>query len=335
VQPDTAPGSPRIRWIAAGLSAATVAALIYFVDWRVVGKSLHDLDWRWALVGLLATAMTLWCRSRRFMLILSDGRPNESASNAYLSLAAAHQAIFALLPSGTGDVVFPFLARAFVGQTVSAATVGLAVVRFQDLVTLVGIGSTAALWIWVGGATGGAITLVIGCIVLLTLFRTGAVVAFAARAACRAIDLTPLAGLLNFINRRTGDVAAWFQAHHERWNRLSTAGFGIASWISATIAVGSAMAAAGLHATPEKAAFVLFVLNVAGAMSVLTFAGLGFVEVGLAGALMLFGMDGRQAMAAAVVVRLLLLSFNLLVPAVLMALAVPGWLASVLTRPKF
>jgi uncharacterized membrane protein YbhN (UPF0104 family) len=169
---------------------------------------------------------------------------------------------------------------------------------------------------------------------MFALFRTSAVIAGAARFVRRLIKLAPLENLQFRIDRGAVEVGAWYQAHLQRWNSFGTAGWGIASWLSATFAVGSAMAAAGLQVTPEKAAFVLFVLNVAGAMSVLTFAGLGFVEFGLAGTLMIFGINWQQAMATAVAVRMLLLCFNLLVPALLIAIAVPGKVTSVLTRPR-
>lgn len=320
--------------VAAALSAAVVGLLAYLVDWPSVLERLTSLELRWVAAGFAATAVTIWCRSRRLELVLSEDSGHRSSNGSHLGLAAAHQAVFAVLPSGTGDAAFPFLARTFLGQSIYAGTIGLAVLRFHDIVALAAIGSVAALRHWIGGAPGAVSTLVIGCIALFVLLRTGVITGLFARAFHRMAALTVQGKPWLLPKHRLAEMSDWVSRQQDQWSSLGTAGWTLASWLSATVAVGSALVAAGLDVTASTAALILVVLNIAGAMAVITFAGLGFVEIGLAGSLAMLGLYGHQAMSAAVAIRLLLLCYNLLVPALLLAIIVPRRLSGASPRRR-
>jgi len=67
-----------------------------------------------------------------------------------------------------------------------------------------------------------------------------------------------------------------------------------------------------LSGTPPSTA-----LNVSGALAVFTFAGIGFSDIGFAGALLVLGLDGGEAIPLALAARMLLLALGAGLPLVL------------------
>jgi hypothetical protein len=261
--------------IAALLSAALIPLAGWHVDWvaamaRLAEASLVDL----AMSGACALAALL-ARSQRLRVRFGDEGRSPGLPD-YVAVAGFHQALFTLLPSGTGDFALPVLARTWLGSSGKKSLWIIVTVRLEDLIVLASIGAVSAglLWLPAPGS-----------------YVVGSLAVLAAIGALRAVP-----------GPRSGT-----------WT--------IVSWLAAVAALSSVLAALGLSFTLPQVGLMLCGLNVAGALALVTFAGLGFVDAGLFAMLRLYGVPVEFAAQITIAARAILLTLNVVLPALVATLA--------------
>ncbi|MEO0751512.1 MAG: lysylphosphatidylglycerol synthase domain-containing protein [Pseudomonadota bacterium] len=199
----------------------------------------------------------------------------------WLALAARHQFVFTLAPSGSGDLAFPVLANRMVGVTLGQGTALIAGSRLRDICAILGLGFIGL------SATGAAPILMVEAAVLcgFALYFSDVTGAFIAQLLRRDVSDAPPPG------------------------RALAALLTCLIWLSASGAIAAAFAAAGHPLTHYETFVMLAGLNIAGALAV-SIGGLGIAEAGAAGVLAFLGMPLAEAAAIALVARPILLLTN-------------------------
>lgn len=274
------------QWLLAILvSAGLLAVLLRFTDFAF--PDMSRLAPRWLVLVLAAHMLAVCCRGALFRALAREkGREGVAG---WIRLAARHQAIFSILPSGVGDFSFPFLAKRFVALETEKALRVMILFRQRDLVALTVIA--------VAGAT----------IVADQTFLAG--IALFAGAICLwfADDIVSFAATIlgKFIRR--GKVAGWLKlfAMTEKltlYERATSWVLTVVIWAASTSAVLAAFFAVGQHMTIGAAFLFLALINAAGVVAI-SVAGLGVSELGATSALVLTGRSIQEAAATALVVR--------------------------------
>lgn len=295
--------------IAMAISGFCLAMLVRMSD----GASLAAA---WARLSPVAFGLATACflgnlaaRGFRLRLLAPSDHPTVGALG-WLRLSAAHQAVFTLLPSGTGDAGFPMLARRMAGLDLPTAVRAILHYRLQDLWVLAMLAGAGLALIALGERAGVGVTIAIGA-------TAAAGLALSSDLSRRSALL--LARLLRPMVGRGG--SAWRRSLGQSLTRVidelgerpaDGRGFRGAlgatlSWTLAALALWILFAMVGVRLDPAQALVIAAGLNIAGALASFTVAGLGVSEGGLAAILMLLGFDGAQAIATALVVRPLLL----------------------------
>ncbi len=102
------------------------------VDRGVLTQQVMQLQLRWGLAAALLFSLNLGIRGWRLQWL--DGSHRSSGSLAqWIRIAALHQLLFTILPSGVGDVGFPMIARRVAGIPTPAATRLIGIYRLQDI----------------------------------------------------------------------------------------------------------------------------------------------------------------------------------------------------------
>lgn len=208
----------------------------------------------------------------------------------WLSLAARHQFVFTLAPSGAGDLAFPLLAGRHVGLDTLPAARLIADMRLRDIMAIIGlgglglVGSGHAPWpVLLGSALAGA-----------ALYWSD-------------LAMSKLAALLHWLRPNRPNLSpAPIRIAPSALQRLSVAGLVLVIWLMASGGVASGFAAAGHPLSLFDAWIMLAGLNVAGALA-MSVAGLGVAEAGATGVLVFLGMPLAEAAAVAIIARPLLL----------------------------
>lgn len=285
------------------------------VQWQDVQFRLYTIDWWWASLAATCTLATLLARSMRLRVLLGAHAARHDTAD-FVGVASFHQAIFTTLPSGLGDLALPFLARTCLAVSPLRAGVVLAFLRVQDLVVLVGVAAGSAILLARHGLLATALASLVLLAALVMLSEAAAVMGFAARVLGGKVrgrfpDLDAdasrgpsfAATLVSLVPGSAGGRASAF------WTALS--------WLTAIGGMWAVLNAFGLGMSPLQAGAILCGLNLAGAMAVVTFAGIGFADAGLFAMLRLFGVPPEAAIQGALAVRVVLLSLNVALPAVI------------------
>ncbi|MTI05382.1 flippase-like domain-containing protein [Roseibium denhamense] len=285
--------------VAAGVSGCFFAGVLWVAQFQ--GFDFSHLD------PLLITALfTIYvvltvCRG----LLLRALAPIEKhlSVGTWFKLAARHQILFTLVPSGAGDIGFPHLLKKMAGLPIATGVRIIAQVRMRDAAVLGSLGLLGLISQGFNpflGSLGLAITAV-------ALWFIDDIAAFGLKTAA---SLSP-----------NGKVAAFLQtalsqkAPH-RAHRLLCTLLSIVIWTVAASGVGLAFYSAGHPLSVSECMLVLALLNVIGAVAV-SIGGLGVAEAGVAGALIAMGTQPQEAAAVAIVVRPLMLFTLLCASAVL------------------
>lgn len=286
-------------FIASGFAtAAVLAALILWVDWAAVRGVLRAVD-PILLTGAVASSLVLFMsRALRLRELLPPVNPARQSALRYLRTTLLHQAVFVLAPSGSGDVVFPPIARLQLGLPWRDAAAALFVARSLDLVALVAAVLVAASVFWIGNLAGWLVGCAVAALLLPAFRLAGRGGQWLAR---------------KFLERRKGVRVAARSAAPSMTAMAAT----VASWCAACAMMGLVLAALGRPPGIAGSALLLVALNVSGALAVFTFAGIGFSDMGFAGALLMLGLDGGEAITLALAARMLLLALGAGLPLVL------------------
>lgn len=292
------------RWLLAILVSITLlAALLIASNFTFPDPSNFKPKW---LGVMLAAHILMVCFRGLLFLTLSTAELTSEPSH-WIRLAARHQTVFSVLPSGTGDLTFPMMAKRFVPLGPSEALRMIILFRQRDLIVLAAI-ALAGLSLLEGHIILAGITFFGGGIALWfsdDVFRLGA------------------KGLESFIPEgRLSDWISGFAVNHKAplCRRAAAWLFSLLIWIASIVAVLSSFAAAGQSISIGAALLFLAFVNLAGVIAI-SVAGLGVSETGAATALMLIGRSIEHATATALVVRPALL-FSVLVSSLLLDLAI-------------
>ena len=279
-------------FIASGFATtAVLAALILWVDWAAVRGVLRAVD-PILLTGAVASALVLFAlRALRLRELLPPVDPERQSALRYLRTTLLHQAVFVLAPSGSGDVVFPPIARLQLGLPWRDAAAALFVARSLDLVALIAAVLVAASAFWIGNLAGWLVGGAVAGLLLPAFRLSGQGGQWVAR---------------KLLERRKGARVAARRAAPSMMAMAAT----IASWCAACAMMGFVLAALARPPGIAGAALLLVALNLSGALAVFTFAGIGFSDMGFAGALLVLGLDGGEAITLALAARMLLLALG-------------------------
>ncbi|MEL7280252.1 MAG: lysylphosphatidylglycerol synthase domain-containing protein [Pseudomonadota bacterium] len=263
--------------LAIGVSVGLLALVAYVAD-------IGAIDLSHIRPGFLPLALAAYGGAlilRAALLRHLANATNDSRFTSWLSLAARHQFLFTLAPSGSGDLTFPVLANRIVGVTLGQGTALIAGTRLRDGCAILGLGSAGLAGVGLAAPLMWFIAISCG-LALLFSDLTG-------RAVARLLRRTPSA------------------APSARW---PAACLTLMIWLSASCAIAAGFAAAGHPLTIHETFIMLAGLNIVGALAI-SIGGLGIAEAGAAGVLVFLGLPLAEAAAIALMARPILLLCNL------------------------
>lgn len=321
-----------MRWaLATAAAAAALLILGRFADLNALADAWKRFD---PILFALAAALFLANIAARGWRLrtLSAADPDESPAR-WLRLAALHQAVFTLLPSGTGDLGYPMLAARITGTDPARALRALFIYRLQDLMALIAVGSCGLLLLGAPLANG-------PLIVALAALAAGAGLLAAPDLA--RFGLILLGQLLGATRFGHGAIDRW-RASALAHVRLLTDGIPVGvrvrsavatlmSWCAATASLWTLFYMTRMPLGVGEIMLIMAGINLVGALATFTVAGLGVSEGGLAVLLVLLGHPAGEAAAIALTVRPLALVNSLAVCGIAEAIVRFGPFRSVANR---
>lgn len=296
----------------------TIAALIVSGAMLLMLIKLADLDWRdfskinVADFALVVVFHVLALVSRGWLMSQLSQESGEGSGRilAWVHLAARHQFIFTVLPTGLGDLLFPALAKRLVGRSAAEAFSVIAQVRSRDLIVLVtlalGGGLLVAGKFWAASA--------VAALALTALFCADKLFRLSLRLVRKPLPDGKLARILETV-ALPGPL--------QPLTRLRLTVASILIWAFATCSVVAAFETIGEPVSAGVAMLFLAGINFFGALAI-SIGGLGVSETGGAAALMLADRSLKNASALSLLTRPLLLvsmlSASLLIDLILSSL---------------
>lgn len=234
--------------------------------------------------------------------------------SAWLRLAAAHQAIFTLLPSGAGDLGYPLLAGRYVGMKIGPSLRVLLIYRLQDLTALLAFAAGGLLLndrdlLEAPRAAVVALAAIGGLLVATDVARLATVVAGRVIATTGSVSSRPTFARLQ---RACSEAIEAFAAPLPLAARLASSASCLIAWSAVTASLWVLFAMVGIRLGLGEVMLVIGGLNLVGALASFTVGGLGVSEGGLAMVLVSLGYPATEAATVALVVRPLVL-INVLV----------------------
>lgn len=306
--------------LATAAAALGLLVLIRFVDAEALVAAWRGFDpLLFAVAGALYV-VSISARGWRLRM-LSTGEA-WGPLWVWLRLAAVHQALFTIMPSGTGDLGYPMLAGRLAGTPGATAVRVLFIYRFQDLMALSAFAG-CGLYLLGGDLAGGT------PVALAALAATAGLVAAPdlARLALLAFgrllaDMPP--GGDTLIERSRRAAGEWLLLLDARvsWSvRWRTAAACLAAWCAATLSLWVLFAMSGKQLEAGEIMLLIAGMNLVGALATFTVAGLGVSEGGLAVLLALLGHGAGESAAISLTVRPLALISSLAASGVVEACA--------------
>lgn len=281
------------------VTVAVIAALVIWVDWSAVGGVLRHADLIMFAAAAASSMVLLALRAIRLHELMPPRDPGHQTPLRYLRTTLQHQAVFVLAPSGSGDLAFPPIARLQLRLPWRDAAAALVVARGLDFVMLTAIALVAGAGIWKGNTaawlTGGVLA-----VLLVPAFRLAG---RGGRWLARKL----------LVRRRGARISATLGIAPTLTAMAAT----VASWCAACATIGLVVAALGRPPGVCGSALLLVAINFAGAFAVFTFAGIGFTELGIAGALLMLGYGKDEVIAVTLAARIALLALGAGLPLLL------------------
>lgn len=289
-------GAPRGRWaLAAIVSIGLLAALATQARIQDVAAALGGVEPLHAGAAFALILAGLASRAVRLRHLLSIYHAPVGMRDSLL-LAARHQASFTILPSGSGDLVFPLLAKERL--RCPAVTASRVLVAFR------GLDAAALLALLAAALTVHLLPHRPGWLAFLLLAIAAAAGVVAPRAAEVAVALHDRGvwwlKRLRRADPRAGEQEARALSVRERAVLVL---WSILAWLCAAAAFWFLFAMVGRPVGPAQAVLILGAVNLAGAAALFTLGGLGVSEIGLAGTLVVLGVPVGEAAGLALVVR--------------------------------
>lgn len=297
------------RWLLAlAFSAVALVILLRAADLGALTAAWARISW-WPFL-LVGALFFVNLAAQAWRLRILAGITGAGPYTAWLRLAAMHQLLFALLPSGAGDLGYPILASRYVGMKVGPALRVVMVYRLQDLTALLAFAAGGLLLnertlLATPVAIGVAVVAMAGLLVAIDIARFAALLAGAVLAAAGgSISRRPW---LARLHRACSEAIEAFGAPLPFAARLATSACCLFAWCAVTASVWVLFAMIDIRLGLGEAMLVIGGLNLVGALASFTVAGLGVTEGGLAIVLVALGYSTTGAATAALIVRPLVL----------------------------
>ncbi len=295
---------PRGKAWTIGLSLLLSAGLLVLVASQVDPAGLGALWSRiapgYALAALACFLGNLIVRGLRlWRLALAAG--DTAGRFAWIRLCALHQTLFTLLPSGSADVGFPLLAARTLGCDPVVAARILLVYRLQDLWMLLILLVVALLGFGDRGGIGQPTLVLAGVVALTLLLWANDLTRGLGSLLLRAVE--PRGESWGFVARPLRRLAVELDRPTHWALRLQGAVTTLICWSLAALSIWALFAMIDLRLGAAEVLLVIAGMNLVGAVSVFTVAGLGVSEGGLAAILLALGFGSGTAVAAALTVR--------------------------------
>ena len=218
----------------------------------------------------------------------------------WIRLAALHQLLFSVLPSGLADIGFPVLASRVTGCNPSVGARLLFTYRIQDLWALamfggVGLVFRVADWAVDPVVLGFGLMTAAACLIWsndLTRALGAGVLAVVEHGPGQRIAARSLRRLAEELRR----PASWRLRLHGAWATL-------AGWALAAASLWSLFMMIELRLGVAEVLLIIAGMNLVGTVAAFTVAGLGVSEVGLAAILLALGFGAPEALVVALIVR--------------------------------
>jgi len=294
---------------------AAIAVVLLFALVRISGIGIADLGNivpGYVVLGLGFSLLTLTCRAANYRLLAHQQNP--APFNTWLKLAAKHQFLFSVVPSGLGDAGFPVLAKQHVALSLQDGVRVILLARARDaliLLALAAIGASVQRHLPIS-------FLLAGVAFVLFAFLAEPLISLAFRI------LRPISGKFSHM------LAAGFPDPGWKTRVVRTVST-LASWLSAACAIAAAFASAGATLHPGDVLILMAGLNVVGLLAI-SIGGLGIAEAGSAGILALLGYPLEQATQMSLLARPVLL-ISVLGACIVLGLSVRVW-TSLVARSK-
>ena len=282
------------------LSAGFITLVVSQVDpadlgalWARISPSYAVAALAFFLGNLISRGLRLW----RLALAAGD----TADRFAWIRLCAVHQTLFTVLPSGSADVGFPLLASRSLGCNPVVAARVLLVYRLQDLWMLLIILAVGLLGFGAQDEVGHATLALAGATALVLLVWANDMTRILGALILRAIK--PRGEAWDFIARPLRRLAPELDRPTDWGLRLQGAATTLASWSLAALSIWALFAMIDVWLGAAEILLVIAGMNLVGAVSVFTVAGIGVGEGGLAAILLALGFDSGTAIATALIVR--------------------------------
>lgn len=262
------------------ISCLLLAATVKIADFSLVGLPKLSVGHALALIGAYCALVFVRAASFRALAAPQTSIPYRDA----LQLAAKHQMLFSIFPSGSGDLGFPWLASRTAGIKSGAAIRMLLEYRVRDLLLLAGAACSAILLMTMG-------------------WPAAAIGAIATSAAVFYADIVADVGM-----RAVHRIApSRFQGKFDTVPlpmdlRLLRTTLALGSWACSLIGLCIAFATAGNPVGWLDGLLLLAGMNIVGALAV-SIAGLGVAELGLTAILVILGATAEKAASIALSAR--------------------------------
>jgi len=300
------------------VSLISLAILFKITDFRSIMDRLEGANLYFIGLLLLLYFIAYLCRAMRLWLLIRPLHPVQPVGLwACLRLTLAHQAIFAVAPSGSGDLAFPVLGRMITGTDIRDIIPVLISFRLQDLATLIAFagfglvvildltGSLDLFWVLLFFLLSGFI---------LTLFVAGLNnhIRYALWHISQKADRIIGAFKSQSSKEDEGNGRPLADSAPDRKTILLSALMTVLSWSFTGAMVWAAFRAYNMSLDWQLIPYLIAGLNLAGALAFTTIGGLGVTELGLAGLLVAASIPASTAIPLAMVVRPTLLLATIL-----------------------
>ena len=287
------------------VSAVILGILVSFVDFEKMVGWGEALEPAWLVAALTFFLFNLGLRGLR-LFVMGNSTSNPVVRAGWVRLAARHQILFSLLPSGLGDVGFPALARRTTAISSAAGVLLIGIYRLQDLWALVvlltigALGAALPISMSTPGILGGLLVAVPALVWsdVLTVWLGRLVLSMEDRlpSRMRRIVSERLSTFLSNLERE-------FRRSTSMPERLITTVLTLASWGFAAASLWSLFRMIGLVFDFQEIILIVGWLNLAGAFAAITIGGLGVAESALAAILIFMGFEPEQAVPVSLIVR--------------------------------
>jgi uncharacterized membrane protein YbhN (UPF0104 family) len=296
----------RKLFAASGISVVLIAGLLWAADWSLFVDTQLRLSLVFVAMGSYFCGVGFRAASLRTLAPVGL----RGAWRDWFRLAARHQFVFSLMPSGMGDIGFPFLAKHYTAVQIADAVRMIAQFRLRDAFVLI-LFAVVGLVLQTFSYT---YALVILAVSLALLYWMDDFVLVCLRGATRLLSAGRITAFLQLCDARE-DVAG-----SDRALRMC---FSIATWAFVTTGMYYCFAAVGKTIPLGEVLLMLAIMNAVGAIAI-SIAGFGIAEAGMASTLIMMGEGVASAAATALVVRPLLL-FCMVGASVLLDLSVTAF----------